>query len=217
MANLSLENLLESNGRINLDQISIKLLAEYYEEYLMKYIYCFELENGVTIELKFSAKDFCHLIGIQQLSQNKYDLNKRKNRKKNINPFLYSGNRGFKRSKQGKCEFNHLKALHKSYYEKFENDMKCNFFHLIHKLLDSNNLKLVDFVELNDSKIKCDLIFHDEFDQALLHLGIEKEKNDDHYFPRTFFVRYLSKTNHDKFVEGRELFDIVTKEKKPTR
>lgn len=67
-------------------------------------------------------------------------------------------------------------------------------------MLISSNVSVVKFVALNDSNIKCDFLFHDKYDGALLHLGIEKNSDDDVFYPKTFFRYYLTDSRYDKFV-----------------
>lgn len=38
------------------------------------------------------------------------------------------------------------------------------------------------------TNIDCELLFYSTYDNAVIHLGLEKEDNEDFYFPRTFFV-----------------------------
>lgn len=212
MGLLSLEQLVVLEKRVDLARLSLNLLANYYEKYLMKHTYRFELENGVLMDLKFSKKDFCHLTGVQQLVRNRQQADINKRGKTSINGFMYSGNEGFRRIKKNKFDFSHLKGMHSTYYKnKFEKEEKCNFFHLIHRLLESDNVKVVDFVGLSDSDVTCEFIFHDEYDNALLHLGVEKDSDKNHFFPRTFFVRYLNKADPDKFTKGRTLIEIKSK------
>lgn len=212
MGLLSLEQLVTSEKRIDLARLSLNLLASYYERYLMKYTYRFELENGTVIDLKFSKKDFCHLTGVQQLVENRCDVDKKKRGRTSINSYMYSGDGGFRRIKNDKLDFSHLSGLHSTYFKsKFEKEEKCNFFHLIHRLLASDNVQVVDFVDIDGSNVKCEFIFHDEYDNALLHLGIEKDSKRNHFFPRTFFVRYLSKSDPDKFIKGRTALVIKSK------
>ena len=40
--------------------------------------------------------------------------------------------------------------------------------------------------------IRQNLMFYSTYDNAVIHLGLEKEDNEDFYFPRTFFVEKLS-------------------------
>lgn len=88
----------------------------------MSYTYRFELDNDVVIDLKFGRKDFCHLVGIQQVvtkERHKSDVRKGKT-KKLVVVQMYSGVKGFKRAKDDKIKFSDLRRLHSGYYEKEE-------------------------------------------------------------------------------------------------
>lgn len=209
MSLLSLEDLVSLERKTALHEISVSLLAEYYLNYLVPNTYVFELENGVTIDLIFKKNDFCHLIGVQQIARARYNNDVKKGKNKKINTYLYSGKDGFKRALDGKAEFSHLANLYRPEFQKQEKFEKFNFFHLIHRLLESTQIQVVNFVKLNDSDITCEFIFHDEYDQALLHLGIEQQGDKTRYFPKTFFGRYLSTNNHDKFITGQTSIAIT--------
>ena len=210
---LDLDELVALDKKTSWDKISLQLLAEYYSAYLMNKTYRFAFEGDILIDLKFENKDFCHLTGVQQVAEHRLKSDAKKRRRSTINTHLYSGKGGFNRVKNDKITFSGLKNVHSGYYmNKFEKEEKCLFFHLIHRLLSSDNLKVVGFTAVPDSNITCELIFHDTYDNALLHLGIEKDSKGTHYFPRTFFARYLSKTNYDKFVTGRAEVPILSRE-----
>lgn len=202
MSSLSVADLVALDTKTQLHQIRMSLLAKYYKEYLIPNTYSYELENGTVIDLKFKKDDFCHLVGVQQIAKARYINDVKKKKQKKINTYLYSGDSGFNRAINGKCEFSHLKNLFTPEYSKQEKYEKFNFFHLIHKLLESAEVKVINFTKLSDSDIVCDFIFHDEYDNALLHLGVEQDKDGTRFFPRTFFCRYLSNSNHDKFITG---------------
>lgn len=166
MSILNLSDLESHPTRTKQHEISISLLANYYETYLHPNYYDFELNNGVTVRIDFHKEHFCHLVGIDQISTAKF---------KNPNDtrlFMYRGKNGFRRSKNGKYEFNHLRALHQ--YEFNKQKDKMFFFHFIHTMLDSVNLTLVNYTIISGSTIRCDFMFYDTYDNALLHLGVEK-------------------------------------------
>ena len=201
MTKLTLEQLCVFESKTEQHQISMALLAEYYEKYLMPRTYRFELDNGTIIDLKFERKDFCHLVGIPQTAKVRYEMNVKKKNPRNITLQMYSGVKGFKRVRKGKIEFSDLRKLHSGYYAKEERYEKVNFFHFMDRLLTSSNVNIIKFVELDDSKIKCEFLFHNEYDGALLHLGIEKEEDKDNFFPKTFFRYYIDTADYDKFIK----------------
>ena len=57
------------NQTINapIDRLSLSLLLEYYEYYLMPFEFTYDLENSEKINVFFSKENFCHLIGIEKI------------------------------------------------------------------------------------------------------------------------------------------------------
>lgn len=55
------------------------------------------------------------------------------------------------------------------------------------------------------TNIDCELLFYSTYDNAMIHLGLEKEDDGDFYFPRTFFVEKLSKPeDKDIYIDNQE-------------
>ena len=60
------------------------------------------------------------------------------------------------------------------------------------------------------TNIECELLFYSMCENAVIHLGLEKEEN--YYIPRTFFVEKLGKnTSKDIYIDNQEKIS-VTKE-----
>ena len=173
-------------------QITMSLLANYYEKFLNPTYYDVELSDGNTIRIDFHKENFCHLIGIDQIAEAHFKD------PKHPKMFMHKGKGGFKRAKNKNLEFSYLKNLHQHQYDYEER--KFHFFHFIHTMMDSGNLKLVSYVSIPGSNLKCDFMFHDEFDNALLHLGVEKSTKGENFFPKTFFARYLSSAKADEYI-----------------
>ncbi|MFM1654790.1 hypothetical protein ACI7RC_22220, partial [Brevibacillus sp. B_LB10_24] len=92
----------------------------------------------------------------------------------------------------------HSRALHQ--YELAKQMEKFRFFHFLHRMMEASNLNLVSYVPICGSKITCDFMFYDTYDSALLHLGVEKLTANQHFFPKTFMVRYLSRATANKYI-----------------
>ncbi|PHE23614.1 PBECR4 domain-containing protein [Bacillus toyonensis] len=207
MSILSLSDLAKHPTRTKEHEITISLLTDYYETYLNQHFYDFQLNNGVTIRIDFHKENFCHIVGIDQIASSKF---------KNPNDsrlFMYRGKQGFRRSKSGKNEFKHLRALHQHELKKQQD--KMFFFHFIHTMLDSVNLTLVSYTIIPGSTIRCDFMFHDKYDSALLHLGVEKNLKTGNFFPKTFFVRYLTQTDVDRYIKPQTPVTVTGIKKVP--
>lgn len=64
------------------------------------------------------------------------------------------------------------------------------------------------------TNIDCELLFYSTYDNAVIHLGLEKEKDENFYFPRTFFVEKLSVSEgKDIYIDNQEQI-VATKEER---
>lgn len=204
---LTLDQLATYSTRTNDRNITMSLLANYYETYLFPNYYDFPLSNGVTIRIDFDKENFCHLLGIDQIAEKHF-----KN-PKDTKLFLHKGSRGFRRAKAGNLEFSYLKKIHQHQYA-FE-EQKFHFFHFLHTMMDSGQLKLVNYVAIPGSQIRCDFMFYDTYDNALLHLGVEKSIKTGNFFPKTFFARYLTDTDADAYIKPQTSVGITECKKVP--
>ena len=88
---------------------------------------------------------------------------------------------------------------------------KYVYFYLIPALME--NPLAVKFDKSKASpptNIECELLFYSMCENAVIHLGLEKEEN--YYIPRTFFVEKLGKnTSKDIYIDNQEKIS-VTKE-----
>lgn len=192
MTLLTLSDLATYPSRTNKHKINMALLAEFYQTYLFPNYYDFQLSDGATIRIDFHKKNFCHLVGIEQIAEEHFGSSDDK-------MFMHKGTGGFKRAKKGKLEFSYLKNLHQHQYD-YEEEKFYNF-HFLHTMMESGNLKLVNYNAIPNSTITCDFMFHDTYDNALLHLGVEESTaNTGIFFPKTFFPRYLSTNNADAYI-----------------
>ena len=207
MSILTLPNLAIHPTRTADHQVKMSLLAEYYEHFLFPNYYDFKLGNNSTVRIDFHKDHFCHLVGVGQIAEAKF-TNPNDNRL-----FMHKGKKGFKRAKTGKLEFSYLKNLHQHEYAKQED--KFFFFHFLHTMMDSGDLKLVNYTPITNSTIHCHFMFHDEYDNALLHLGVERSSKTGNFFPKTFFARYVTSTTADKYIRPQTPIGITSLTKVP--
>jgi|SRR5690625_644712 len=181
------------NPRIN--TISLELLCEYYETYLNPHIYKYEIKNeseeeseGRTIELMFDKENFCHLIGIESIV--------RRNVKKVDE---YKGLKGWENAKQSVCTFNELKRLNKRGFN--DNKSRFVFFYLIPKLVESPKGVLFNPSKVaTNTRIDCEILFHDEHQNANIHIGIKFDEELGYYIPKTFLIK---KNKGIKYIENQ--------------
>lgn len=90
---------------------------------------------------------------------------------------------------------------------------KYVYFYLIPSLLEKPLAVNYDKSKvMPPTSIDCELLFYSEYDNAVIHLGLEQEEENEFYFPRTFFVEKLGKPKkNDIYIDNQEPI-IVTKQ-----
>ncbi|MFL9651873.1 PBECR4 domain-containing protein [Exiguobacterium chiriqhucha] len=190
---------LEHTPKIN--DLTLNLLKEYYEYYLLNesYEYTYEDEYNVahTIRLAFKVENFCHLLGIESIV--KHIIKDRELSE-------YKGLKGWENICNGTLTFKNLRATHlKKRFKDKKN--KFIFFFLIPHLL--KNPKAVSFrnvkVTGSGTRIDCEILFYSEYFAAYIHLGIKKDVEQNCYFPMSFFVEKITPSKAgDKFILNQD-------------
>lgn len=199
---LSCEQLRECQSKPKISDISLILLSEYYEKYLMPFIYTYKIINKDKevryIKLRFDSFRFCHLLGIESIV--KTNINR-----KDIHN--YKGNDGWNNIKQGVITINSLKKINKGKYKSKKDKMV--FFYLIPRIID-NPRGVIYYKEKvsENNTIECEMLFYDEFEKSYVHLGIDSDK-DGVYYPRTFFIeRVTDKNDGKKYINNQDKIDV---------
>ncbi|WP_019637870.1 PBECR4 domain-containing protein [Paenibacillus fonticola] len=186
-----------------IDEISLELLQQYYEKFLERYYYVFELDNGVVVNLEFEKKHLCHLLGIEKMA---------KGTVKHKELYKYFGVEGYNNIQNGLITIKHLKNLNKGRFN-FIKD-KLIFFYLLPQVVSSPEI-LLDFItEKNDTFIKAKLLAYLSTEEAYVHLGIDEDEKTTRFFPKTYFIERINETNDgSKFIKGRSPFKVVKAKK----
>ena len=171
---------LKVKPRIN--DISLKVLSEYYKMFLHPFIYKYHVkttDGNKDIELRFNLEKFCHLLGMESVIKNSVpwsDLHK------------YKGQEGWENVENLLIDIRHLKNINK---QRFQNvKAKYVYFYLLPSLIESPMAVNYDIGDVDaQTKIECEILFYSDVkdDNAIIHLGIEKDE-EGFYFPKTFFV-----------------------------
>ena len=188
-----------------INDITLNVLREFYEIFLYPFIYTYTItrnDETRTIALRFNTRNFCHLLGIEKIAKGavKYcDLHN------------YRGEEGWDNIKNGAIDIKYLKTLNKKKFQSVK--AKYVYFYLIPSLLESPLAVNYDKSKvMPPTNIDCELLFYSEYDNAVIHLGLEKEDEEDFYFPRTFFVEKLSKPDgKDIYIDNQEQI-VATKD-----
>jgi hypothetical protein len=194
---------------IKINEISLKLLLDYYEFHLTPYIFKFEVEQMPTIELTFPPAQFCHLLGIEKIMA--------AGRKHFKDAKEYKGLLGYEKIKNGTLTLETLKKQpHKEFFGK--NKRKFTHFHLIPDLLESPELIKFDRSKVNPpTEIEADIVFYNQITNYYLHLGVVKtNEKGNRFVPKSFFVHSKSgASDADRFVVNQDQIKLtqMTKEK----
>ena len=133
--------------RIN--DISLKILSEYYEMFLYPFIYHYHIKSVKeerVIELRFNLENFCHLLGIEYSVPMKELHN-------------YRGKAGWDNISNLVIDFQLLKSLNKN---KFKNiKAKYVYFYLLMDLVENPIAVNYDVQNVNPiTNIDCEILFY---------------------------------------------------------
>lgn len=188
-----------------INDISLKILSEYYEMFLYPFIYNYHIETkdgDKDIELRFELDKFCHLLGMESIVKYSVPRNDLHN---------YKGQDGWDNVVNLVIDIQHLKNINK---RKFKNvKAKYVYFYLIPGLIENPMAVNYDINKVEpETNIECEILFYSNVkdDNAIIHLGIEKS-NEGYYFPRTFFVEKVSKREDDIYIKRQEEIGVEVK------
>ena len=67
----SITELLNLDYIPKLDECNLKLLQEFHDEFLGKYIFVYKLNNGLELKIRFYTENLPHLLGIHKVVKDK--------------------------------------------------------------------------------------------------------------------------------------------------
>ena len=187
-----------------INDIDLPILKDFYTMYLMPFIYTYTINNeerNQQLQLRFDDIRLCHLLGLESIAtgQVKY---------KELSQ--YRGKNGWENIENGNLTFKHLKSLNQKKFRSVK--AKFVYFYLIPDLLEKPLGVIFDKEKVDPPvKIESEILFYSTYENAVIHLGIDKEDDDDFYYPRSFFVEKLGKDTVDKYTVHQTAID-VTKE-----
>lgn len=187
--------------RIN--DISLKILSEYYAMFLYPFIYHYHIkiaDEEKDIELRFDLDKFCHLLGIESIV--KYSIPRR-------DLHNYKGKDGWDNVSSLVIDIPHLKNINRKKFKSVK--AKYVYFYLLPKLIEKPMAVKYDIRKVDGiTNIECEILFYSnvEDDNAIIHLGIE-EDDLGYYFPRTFFVEKVSEKEKDIYIAKQEEISVI--------
>lgn len=188
---LTCEQLLEVEQKPTVNSISLDLLREFYEKYLNPYNYTYKAymdENYREITVRFEKKRFCHLLSIEKIVARAVPY---------WNLDNFKGDNGWEKIVLGDLTIGSIKTLNKRGFN--DNKLKYVYFYLLPRLLENpKGIKFDPSKVEGGTLVPCEILFYDEYENAYVHIGIDKEDDTDFYFPRTFLVEKINKEKDGK-------------------
>lgn len=171
-----------------INDIDLPILKDFYTMYLMPFIYTYSItdaDSNRQLQLRFDNVRFCHLLGLESIAKGHVKYNELSQ---------YKGEKGWNNIEAGNLAFKHLKTLNQKKFKSIK--AKFVYFYLIPDLLDKPLGVIFDKNNVNPPiQIESEILFYSSYENAVIHLGIDKEDNSVFYYPRTFFVEKLGKDN----------------------
>jgi len=185
-----------------INDITLEILREYYEIFLHPFIYTYKVmgkDETKKFDVRFNINNFCHLLGIESIAKRAVRFTELHN---------YRGEDGWNNIKNGVIDIRHLKQLNKKQFQNVK--AKYVYFYLIPSLLESPLAVNYDKSKvIPPTNIECEMLFYSTYDNAVVHLGLEKEKQNNYYVPRTFFVEKLGKAgDKDIYIDNQEQITV---------
>jgi hypothetical protein len=169
---LSLEQLISRTTKPLIADISLQVLQELYEQYLVPYTFTYELNNNQeTVRLHFEKDNFCHLLGLEKMVLGKISTRDLKD---------YKGLDGWNKIKEGTIDREHMRSrAGKLNFNSLKG--KMIYFAAIPHIITSSTA-MIKF-----HKLGAEYLIYGEFDNAIVHLGISKRSETDFktWCPRT--------------------------------
>ena len=171
-----------------INDIDLPILKDFYTMYLMPFIYTYSItdaDSNRQLQLRFDNVRFCHVLGLESIAKGHVKYNELSQ---------YKGEKGWNNIEAGNLAFKHLKTLNQKKFKSIK--AKFVYFYLIPDLLDKPLGVMFDKNNVNPPvQIESEILFYSSYENAVIHLGIDKEDNSVFYYPRTFFVEKLGKDN----------------------
>jgi len=191
------------NSTPTADQLTLKLVLEYYDVYIEPYNYTYTTKNEERITLKCSYTNFPYLIGLHYAANAKYGRNHEKSKR-------FKGFDGYKGVKNESITKQIIKEIYpkKSEYYK-DMTKKIRYFYNLHKVLESPSAVYYNKninVKKKGSFINCDILLYKIIGNQYIHVGLDEEGGK--YVPKTFLIE-----SGPIFIDGQTVIEIEKCEK----
>ena len=190
--------------RINHKDLDV--LQRYYELFLNPFIYEYNVEDqgrNINVSLRFDKENFCHLLGIESIAKYAVPLKELHN---------YKGNDGWNYIKKTNLRFKDLKKLNKKSFKNIK--AKFVYFYLLPYIIEKPIAVQFQNENVNPpTKIDCDILFYTKNENAIIHLGIKKDKELGYYIPKTFFIEKVKEDGVDIYIENQKKINVSKRDR----
>jgi phage-Barnase-EndoU-ColicinE5/D-RelE like nuclease4 len=184
---LDIHTFAQLNRNPSITDISLKMLQDYYDHYLLNNTYEYHLQDGQVISVPFLEKDMCHLLGIKKLIDGKGGIHPSKYGN-------YLGVNGYKNIKNGTIDFKHLKKIGGKRFN-FSKD-KMVFFFLVHRMAEAPHDKIfVEYEPKEGSRVSVRFLVYDICETGVGHLGINFDDDKQIWFPQSYMTERINSSN----------------------
>ena len=179
---LSVGNLVDIKYIPAESDISLKLLVEFYEDYLCKRIFIFTLKDGKVVKLFFrDATELFHVSGIDHVYEG----------------VPMDGSRFVQEIKLGNIDLSTVKNVNTAAYKDYE--IRIRSMACIDTIIKNCEYLWYPFGKIPGSDIKVKYLLLKGLDEKNLHLGIDTYKPNRPYFARTLLI--TEGDNASKFID----------------
>lgn len=184
------------------DQVTLKLVSEYYDVYLEPHIFTYTCEDEDSISLKFEHENFPHLVGLHYAANEKYGKNSVKARD-------FRGYKGYENVKNGIVDKQTISSLLKKKTHYKNMNKKLRYFWTLHTVLEDP--EAVFYNKSSNQKRKnnaldCDVLLYKFLHNQYIHVGLDKK--GDKYVAKTFLIEA-----DPIFIDGQTAIKITKTEK----
>jgi len=181
-----------------LDELSLKIICDFYSNHICNYSYEYELSGNKNIKIRFFKENLCHLLGIHKVVPQQ-------------TKGFYIGNKGYEKIESDSLTIDDLIKMNEKEFNKIK--LRITAFHYIYKLLrQADMVKFYPERTRKYSRLRSEFIIYDEKNNFKIHLGILKEQNEkDIYVPETYIVISCKDKRKDYYTEGQEYVKIINR------
>ncbi len=168
---LTFQDLIEIDRIPEENELTLQVLVDYYEQYLCRRVFIFELVNGESVKLFFrDATEIFHVSGIEHIYKG--------------TPM--DGTRFLTGIKKGEIDFNIVKNRNQSAYKDFE--IRIRSMACIDTVIKNCEYLFFPGGKIPESDIRIKYLLLKGLDEKNIHLGIDTYKKGRPYFAKTLLI-----------------------------